>query len=86
MADAVIGMLISKLSAAIMNEAATYVASLLCKEASTLKPLFGKIRKAEGELEIMKAYLHDSKKLKDTMREPPRLPKLNRVLSIEPPI
>ncbi|TKV99784.1 hypothetical protein SEVIR_8G066500v4 [Setaria viridis] len=66
MAEAVVGVLLGKLSVALMNEAATYASSIICKESSELKALFGEIRKAEGELEIMKAYLHDSEKLKDT--------------------
>jgi len=48
------------------KEAATYGASLLCKEASALKALFGEIRKAKGELEMMKAYLRESEKFSDT--------------------
>ena len=58
------GVLIGKLGTALANEAATYGASLLCKEASTLKGLFVEIRKAEVELQSMKAYLRDSKKFK----------------------
>ncbi|TVU01492.1 hypothetical protein EJB05_53055, partial [Eragrostis curvula] len=65
MAEAVLGVLIGKIGAALANEAATYGASLVCREASSLKGLFGEIRKAEGELEIMKAYLHDTEKFKD---------------------
>ncbi|KAL6868236.1 hypothetical protein ACP4OV_015081 [Aristida adscensionis] len=65
MAEAVVGVLIGKLGAALANGAATYGASLLCKEASALKGLFGEIRKAEGELEVMRAYLHDAEKFKD---------------------
>lgn len=38
---------------------------LLGKEVSALKGLFGEIRKAEAELEIMRAYLRDSEKFKD---------------------
>ncbi|RCV37456.1 hypothetical protein SETIT_8G064400v2 [Setaria italica] len=66
MAEAVVGVLIGKLGAALANEAATYGASLLFKEASSLKGLFSEIRKAEGELESMKAYLRDSEKFKNT--------------------
>ncbi|XP_062183476.1 disease resistance protein RPM1-like [Phragmites australis] len=66
MAEAVVGVLIGKLGAALAKGAATYCASLLSKEASALNSLFGQIRKAEGELEIMKAYLRDSEKCKDT--------------------
>jgi disease resistance protein RPM1 len=65
MAEAVVGVLIGKLTAALAIEAATYGASLLGKEASALKGLFGEIRKAEAELEIMRAYLRDSEKFKD---------------------
>ncbi|XP_022685194.1 disease resistance protein RPM1 [Setaria italica] len=66
MAEAVVGVLISKLGVALAKEAATYGASLLCKEASALKGLFGEIHKAKGELESMKAYLRESEKFKDT--------------------
>ncbi|RCV37454.1 hypothetical protein SETIT_8G064300v2 [Setaria italica] len=66
MAEAVVGVLVSKLGAALAKEAATYGASLLCKEASALKGLFGEIHKAKGELESMKAYLRESEKFKDT--------------------
>ncbi|CAO2152769.1 unnamed protein product [Urochloa humidicola] len=66
MAEAVVGVLIGKLGEALAKEAAAYGASLLCKEASALKGLFGEIRKAERELESMKAYLRDSEKFKDT--------------------
>jgi disease resistance protein RPM1 len=65
MAEAVVGVLIGKLGAALAKEAA-YGASQLCKEVSALKGLFGEIRKAEGELEIMKAYLLESEKFKDS--------------------
>ncbi|CAN6362506.1 unnamed protein product [Urochloa humidicola] len=65
MAEAVVGVLTAKLSAALAKEAVIYGASLLAKEASALKGLFGEIRKAEAELEIMKAYLRDSEKFKD---------------------
>ncbi|CAL4994431.1 unnamed protein product [Urochloa decumbens] len=66
MAEAVVGVLIGKLAAALTNEAAAYGASLLCKEASSLKGLFREIRTAEAELESMNAYLRDSEKFKDT--------------------
>ncbi|CAD6257736.1 unnamed protein product [Miscanthus lutarioriparius] len=66
MAEAVVGVLIGKLGAALAKEAATYGASLLCKEASALKGLFGEIRKAEKEFESMKAYLRQAEKFKDT--------------------
>ena len=65
MAEAVVGVLIGKLGAALAKEAATYGASLLCKEASALKGLFGEIRRAERELESMKAYLRESETFKD---------------------
>ena len=60
------GVLIGKLGSALANQAAAYGASLICKEASALKGLFGEIRKAEEELKSMKAYLRDSEKFKDT--------------------
>ncbi|CAL4989074.1 unnamed protein product [Urochloa decumbens] len=66
MAEAVVEVLIGKLGAVLAKEAATYGASLLCKEASALKGLYGELRRAEGELEMMKAYLHDTEKFKDT--------------------
>ncbi|CAL4994437.1 unnamed protein product [Urochloa decumbens] len=66
MAEAVVGVLIGKIGAALAKEAAAYGASLFGKEASALKDLFGNIRKAERELESMKAYLHESEKFKDT--------------------
>jgi disease resistance protein RPM1 len=61
MAEAVVEVLIGKLSLVLAREAATatFGASLLCKEASALKGLFGEICKANGELELMKAYLRD---------------------------
>jgi len=60
MAEAVVGVLIGKLGAALAKETAPYGASLLCREASSLKGLFREIRKAERELESMKAYLRES--------------------------
>ncbi|KAL6658514.1 hypothetical protein ACP70R_004100 [Stipagrostis hirtigluma subsp. patula] len=66
MAEAVVGLLVGKLSVVLANEAAAYGASLLCKEASALNGLFDEIRKAEAELKIMKAYLYDTEKFKDT--------------------
>ncbi|WVZ53736.1 hypothetical protein U9M48_004639 [Paspalum notatum var. saurae] len=65
MAEAVVGVLIGKLGSALANQAAAYGASLICKEASALKGLFGEIRKAEEELKSMKAYLRDLEKFKD---------------------
>ncbi|CAL4981950.1 unnamed protein product [Urochloa decumbens] len=66
MAEAVVGLLIGKLGEALAKEAVAYGASLLCKEASALKGLFGEIRKAEAELKSMNVYLRDSEKFKDT--------------------
>ncbi|CAL4985345.1 unnamed protein product [Urochloa decumbens] len=66
MAEAVVGVLIGKIGMALAKEAAAYGASLLGKEASAIKDLFGNIRKAERELDSMKAYLHESEKFKDT--------------------
>ncbi|CAD6257752.1 unnamed protein product [Miscanthus lutarioriparius] len=64
MAEAVVGALIGKLGAALAKEAATYGAALL--NTSALKDLFGEIRRAERELESMKAYLRESEKFMDT--------------------
>jgi disease resistance protein RPM1 len=66
MAEAVVGVLIIKLGVALAKQAIAYGASLLCKEASALKGLFGEIYRAKEELVSMKAYLHESEKLKDT--------------------
>ncbi|TVU26259.1 hypothetical protein EJB05_28796, partial [Eragrostis curvula] len=66
MAEAVVGLLIGKLGEALLSEGAAYGASLLCTEASALKGFFGEIRRATGWLEIMKAFLKDSEKFKDT--------------------
>ncbi|CAD6254367.1 unnamed protein product [Miscanthus lutarioriparius] len=66
MAGAVVGALIGKLDAAVAKEAATYGASLLYKDASALKGLFGEICRAERELESMKTYLRESEKFMDT--------------------
>ncbi|CAO2148087.1 unnamed protein product [Urochloa humidicola] len=66
MAEAAVGVLIGKLGVALTKVAVAYSSSLLCKEASALKGLIGEIRKAKGELELMKAYLHDAEKFKDT--------------------
>ncbi|XP_034569753.1 putative disease resistance protein At1g50180 [Setaria viridis] len=65
MVEAVVGVLTGKLGAALANEAATYGASLLFKEAASLKGLFGEIRIAEEELKSMKAYLRESEKFRD---------------------
>ncbi|TVU26263.1 hypothetical protein EJB05_28801, partial [Eragrostis curvula] len=66
MAEAVVGLLIGKLGETLAKEAAAYGASLLCTEASALKGFFGEIRRATSWLEIMKAFLKDSEKFKDT--------------------
>ncbi|CAN6374562.1 unnamed protein product [Urochloa humidicola] len=66
MSEAVVGVLIGKIGATLAKEAAAYGASLFCKEASALRAFFGEVRKAERELESMKAYLHESEKFKDT--------------------
>ncbi|CAD6254369.1 unnamed protein product [Miscanthus lutarioriparius] len=66
MAETVVGALIGKLGTALAKEAATYGASLLYKEASAIKGLFGEICRAERELESMKAYLRESEKFMDT--------------------
>ncbi|TKW01572.1 hypothetical protein SEVIR_8G190100v4 [Setaria viridis] len=66
MAEAVVGLLIGKLGAALVNEAASSSASLLCHEASALKGLFGEIHEAKDELESMHAYLKAAERFKDT--------------------
>ncbi|TVU26274.1 hypothetical protein EJB05_28813, partial [Eragrostis curvula] len=66
MAEAVVGLLIGKLGEALLSEAATYGASLLCTEACALRGFFGEIRRATDWLKIMKAFLKDSEKFKDT--------------------
>ncbi|OEL24494.1 Protein translocase subunit SECA2, chloroplastic [Dichanthelium oligosanthes] len=66
MTESFVGVLISKLSVALANEAATYVASQLSKEASQLKGLIGEIRRVKEELESIMAYLHGTEKFKDT--------------------
>ncbi|KAM3345740.1 hypothetical protein ACQJBY_020322 [Aegilops geniculata] len=66
MAEGVVALLITKLGFALANEAATFGASLLCKEASALKGLFGEIREAKEELESMQAYLQGAERFKDT--------------------
>ncbi|CAN6167394.1 unnamed protein product [Urochloa humidicola] len=66
MAEAFVGLLIRKLGAVLANEAATYVASQLSKEASDIKGLIGEIRKVKEELESIMAYLHGTEKFKDT--------------------
>jgi disease resistance protein RPM1 len=66
MAEAFVGLLISKLGMALGKEAATYGASQISKEASDLRGLVDEIHKAKEELESIKAYLHDTEKFKDT--------------------
>ncbi|KAF7034102.1 hypothetical protein CFC21_045156 [Triticum aestivum] len=66
MAEGVVALLIAKLGFALAKEAATFGASLLCKEASALKGLFGEIREAKEELESMQAYLQGAERFKDT--------------------
>ncbi|RLM58083.1 hypothetical protein C2845_PM18G02660 [Panicum miliaceum] len=66
MAEAFVGLLISKLGMALGKEAAKYGASQISKEASDLRGLVDEIHKAKEELESIKAYLHDTEKFKDT--------------------
>ncbi|CAL4981953.1 unnamed protein product [Urochloa decumbens] len=66
MADTVVGVLIGKLSEALTNEAVAYGVSWVSSEPSELKGLVGEICRAKEELESIKAYLHDSEKLKET--------------------
>jgi disease resistance protein RPM1 len=66
MAEAVVGLLISKLGAALAAEAAAFGASVVFKEASALRGLFGEIREAKEELESMQAYLQGAERFKDT--------------------
>ncbi|XP_020153377.1 disease resistance protein RPM1-like [Aegilops tauschii subsp. strangulata] len=66
MAEGAVALLITKLGFALAKEAATFGASLLCKEASALKGLFGEIREAKEELESMQAYLQGAERFKDT--------------------
>jgi hypothetical protein len=49
MAEAVVGLLVRKLGEALLNEAASYGLSLLCHEVSTIKGLYGQIRKAHHQ-------------------------------------
>lgn len=65
MAEGVVGSLIGKLGAALVKEAATYGASLLCQEVSALKRLFAQIRDVKDELESMEAFLHGAERFKD---------------------
>ncbi|XP_034569198.1 disease resistance protein RPM1 isoform X2 [Setaria viridis] len=66
MAEAVVGLLIGKLGAALVKEAASSGASLLCHEASALRGLFGEIHDAKEELESMQVYLKAAERFKDT--------------------
>ncbi|TVU26275.1 hypothetical protein EJB05_28814, partial [Eragrostis curvula] len=66
MAEAIVAVLIDKLGEALLSEAAAYGASLLCTEACALKGLLGEIHRATGWLKIMKAFLQDSEKFRDT--------------------
>ncbi|KAF7034095.1 hypothetical protein CFC21_045149 [Triticum aestivum] len=66
MAEGVVALLIAKLGFAIAKEAATFATSVLWKEASALKGLFGEIREAKEELESMQAYLQGAERFKDT--------------------
>ncbi|KAF7099192.1 hypothetical protein CFC21_100863 [Triticum aestivum] len=65
MAEAIVGLLIVKLGAALANEAATFDTSLLCSEASALNGLLGQISEAKYELESMQAYLKGAERFKD---------------------
>jgi disease resistance protein RPM1 len=47
MAEAVVGLLIGKLGAALAAEAAAFGVSVVFKEASALRGLFGEIREAK---------------------------------------
>ena len=62
------GLLIDKLGEALLSEPAAYRASLIGTEYSSLKGLFGEIRRAMGWLETMKAYLQDMEKFKNTSK------------------
>uniref|UniRef100_A0A8R7R9D9 Disease resistance N-terminal domain-containing protein n=1 Tax=Triticum urartu TaxID=4572 RepID=A0A8R7R9D9_TRIUA len=66
MAEAIVGLLIVKLGAALGKEAATYGVSLLFNEGSALRGIFGEIREAKEELESMQAYLIGAERFKDT--------------------
>ncbi|GJN28037.1 hypothetical protein PR202_gb16132 [Eleusine coracana subsp. coracana] len=65
MAEAIVGLLISKIGVALGNKAATYAMSQISNEASDLRSLFGEIHKPKEELESIKAYLRDIEKYKD---------------------
>ncbi|VAH12467.1 unnamed protein product [Triticum turgidum subsp. durum] len=66
MAEAIVGLLVSKLGVALAREAVTFGSSLLFKEASALDGLFGEIREAKDELESMQGYLQRAERFKDT--------------------
>ncbi|KAI4998847.1 hypothetical protein ZWY2020_054189 [Hordeum vulgare] len=66
MAEAVVGQVVVKLSAALAKDALTFGAKLLWKEASALKGLFSKIRDSKAELESIQAYLQEAERFKDT--------------------
>ncbi|XP_044451118.1 putative disease resistance RPP13-like protein 3 [Triticum aestivum] len=66
MAEAVVGQLVVTLGAALAKEAAIFGGSLLGKEATALRSLFGKIRESKAELESMQAYLQEAERFKDT--------------------
>jgi len=66
MAEAVVGLLVGKLGAALLKEAASSSASLLCHEVSALKGIFSQIREAKDELESMQVYLKGAERFKDT--------------------
>ncbi|XP_037473758.1 disease resistance protein RPM1-like [Triticum dicoccoides] len=65
-AEAVVGQLVVTLGRALAKEAATYGGALLCKEATALRGLFGKIRRSKEELESIQAYLQEAERFKDT--------------------
>ena len=64
MAEAVVGQLVVTLGAALAKEAATYGGALLCKEATALRGLFGKIRRSKAELESMQAFFRTVERFK----------------------
>ncbi|KAM0891079.1 hypothetical protein ACQ4PT_026628 [Festuca glaucescens] len=68
MAEAVVGQVVVKLSAALAKDELTFGIKLLWKEASALNGLFGKIRDSKVELESMQAYLQEAERFKDTDR------------------
>ncbi|KAM3405897.1 hypothetical protein ACQJBY_000123 [Aegilops geniculata] len=66
MAEAVVGQLVVTLGGALAKEAAVFGGTLLCKEASVLRGLFGKIHQSKAEMESMQAYLQEAERFKDT--------------------